>query len=159
MRIGVVSDSHRNLYMLDRAIDQMGKVDMIIHLGDDYKDIIKVNEKYNLPIHYVVGNNDYNLEPVYEKTIRAEGKRIFITHGHKYDVYYGIERLYFKALEEKADIILYGHTHRQSIERNGEMVFLNPGSAALPRDSKPGCAVIEISLNGDVEIRTYRFEA
>lgn len=159
MRIGIVSDSHKNLYMLDKAISQMGKVDMLIHLGDDYRDIIKVNEKHNLEIHYVIGNNDYSSEPIDDKLVEVHGKRIYITHGHRYDVYYGVDKLYFKAIELNADIILYGHTHKQRVDWHGERVFLNPGSVSLPRDAAPGYAVIEVDELGKFEIKTFRFEA
>jgi putative phosphoesterase len=156
VRIGVVSDSHGDLYLLDRAINMMGELDLIIHLGDHYKDIIKVNEKYNKPIEYVVGNNDYKGTADYEKTISIKGKKIFLTHGHRYGVYYGLERLHFKALEEEADIVLYGHTHIQNIERNGDMLYINPGSTYIPRDYKPGCVVIIIDDKGEVEVNPIR---
>jgi uncharacterized protein len=157
MRIGVVSDSHGNLYMLDKAIALMGELDMIIHLGDHYKDIIKVNEKYKKPIEYVAGNNDLKGQADYEKTICVKGKRIFLTHGHKHNVYYGIDRLYFNALEESADIVLYGHTHKQHIERSGNILYINPGSTAQPRDSRPGCVMINIDDKGEIDVKAMRF--
>lgn len=157
MRIGVVSDSHGNLFMLDKAISLMGELDLIIHLGDHYKDIIKVNEKYKKHIEYVVGNNDLKGQAESEKTITVKEKRIFLTHGHKYDVYYDVNRLYFKALEESADIVLYGHTHRQRIERTGDILYINPGSTSLPRDSRPGCVVINIDDKGEIDVEPLRF--
>ena len=157
MRIGAVSDSHGNLYMLDKAISSMGNVDMIIHIGDHYKDIIKVNEKYKKPIEYVVGNNDFKGQADYEKTIVIQGKRIFLTHGHRYNIYYGINRLYYKGLEENADVVVFGHTHVQHIERAGDMLLLNPGSTSLPRDNKPGCLIININDNGEIDIEPIKF--
>lgn len=123
MRIGVVSDSHGNLYMLDKAIKMMEPLDLIIHLGDEYKDIIKLKEKYKLPIEYVSGNNDFIGEKISEKLINIKGNNIFITHGHKYNVYYGIDSLYFKALEVNANLVLYGHTHIQDINNSTGIVF------------------------------------
>lgn len=157
MRIGVVSDSHGELYMLDKALSLMKNIDLIIHLGDHYKDIIKVNEKYKKGIEYIVGNNDFKGSAEYEKTIVIAGKRIFMTHGHKYNVSYGIDRLYYKGLEENADIVLYGHTHIQHIERSSNTLFLNPGSTSRPRDSKPGCAVVVIDDRGEIGIEPIRF--
>lgn len=150
MRIGVVSDSHGNLYSLDKTLSLMGDLDMIIHLGDNYKDIIKINDKYKKQIEYVTGNNDYSSQPIYEKTITAADKRIFMTHGHKYGVYYDLSRLSFKAQEEKADVVLYGHTHVQSREDYNGVIFLNPGSTYIPRDNKPGGLLLRID-EGKVE--------
>lgn len=158
MRIGIVSDSHSNLYMLDKALSSMGKLDRIIHLGDHYQDIIKINEKYKLNIDYVQGNNDYMKEPIMEKSLEVAGNRIFMTHGHRYQVYYGIDRLYFKALECEANIVLYGHTHVQNMIEHRGILFINPGSVSLPRDGKPGCGVIEIDDGGEIEVKLIRLE-
>lgn len=155
MRIGVVSDSHGNLYYLDRTLSLMGDLDMIIHLGDHYKDIIKLNEKYKKQIEYVTGNNDYSSQPIYEKTITAGGMKIFMTHGHKYGVYFDLSRLSFKAQEEYADVVLYGHTHIQSREDYNGVIFLNPGSTSVPRDNKPGGLVLDID-NGKTECSFIR---
>lgn len=156
MRIAVVSDSHRNLYMLDKAIKGAGNVDLIVHLGDCVRDIIKVNEKYKMPVEYVFGNNDFGISPVYEKVLIKNGIRILITHGHRYNLYYGVEDLYSKALEVEAQVVLYGHTHVQNVERIGDILFLNPGSVSLPRDGKPGFAILTINQKGEVDVELLR---
>ena len=152
MRIGVLSDTHNNLYFLDMAVKRMGNIDLLIHLGDNYEDAVKANGKYKLPLEYVTGNNDYDYQPIFFKTLILGGKRILVTHGHKYRVYYDLSTLYYKALEEKADLVLYGHTHRQNIEWVGNVLFVNPGSTSLPRDGKPGAAVINIDGNGGFDV-------
>ena len=152
MRIGVLSDTHNNLYFLDMAVKRMGNIDLLIHLGDNYEDAVKANGKYKLPLEYVTGNNDYDYQPIFFKTLILGGKRILVTHGHKYRVYYDLSTLYYKALEEKADLVLYGHTHRQNIEWVGNVLFVNPGSTSLPRDGKPGAAVINIDDNGGFDV-------
>ena len=156
MRIAVVSDSHRNLYMLDKALTDAGNVDSIIHLGDGVRDLIKVNEKFKLPVEYVYGNNDFGISPVYEKVIIKNGIRILLTHGHRYNLYYGVEDLYSKALQVEAQVVLYGHTHIQNVERIGDILFLNPGSVSLPRDAKPGFAVLTINKKGEVDVELLR---
>lgn len=157
MRIGVVADSHGSLYLLDRTLSLMGDLDMIIHLGDYYKDIIKLKGKYNKDIVYVKGNNDYSSELISDQIIDVEGKRIFMTHGHKYGVYYDLSRLNFKAQEEKADVVLYGHTHIQSREDYNGIIFLNPGSTSMPRDNKPGGLVLTIA-NEKIECNFIRLD-
>lgn len=149
LRLGIVSDSHGDLYMLEKAIGLMGKVDMLIHLGDHYKDIIRVNSKYNYEVHYVPGNNDYLSDGKSEKTIEVMGKRLFLTHGHRYNVNLGIMNLSYKAEELGADIVLFGHTHRYTLEYSANIFLLNPGSVSRPRDRFPSAAVLIINDNGD----------
>jgi putative phosphoesterase len=36
------------------------------------------------------------------------------------------------------DIVMYGHTHIQDVERYGGSYIINPGSLALPRDGMEG---------------------
>ena len=158
MRIGIVSDTHKNLYMLDKAIKLMGDIYLIIHLGDCKKDLTQINTKYNLNYEAVVGNNDFVREGEVEKVIVINGKKILLTHGHKYNVYFGIDRLYFRASEVEADIVLYGHTHAQNVEWVNNILFINPGSTSLPRDRKPGCVKLTIDEVGEIEVEPIRFE-
>ena len=150
MRIGVVSDSHGDFYMLDKAIKMMGEVECIIHIGDHYNDLVKVNSKYNKEIYYVPGNNDYISSGLGDKVIVLNNKRILITHGHKYGVNFGLMNLLLKAEEEKADIVLYGHTHVYNVDYEREVFFLNPGSVSRPRDRVASAAVLFIDEKGDI---------
>ena len=49
--------------------------------------------------------------------------------------------------EADADIVLYGHTHRQLVRRIGRVLVVNPGSAGEGRDPRNGgqlsCAVLD----------------
>lgn len=157
MRIGVVSDSHGYLYSLDKAISMMGNVDMIIHAGDGVRDIVKINSKYNKRIEYVRGNNDFDYSIPLEKEIAVEGVKIFITHGHEYRVHSGLDMLYFKNQEINSDIVIYGHTHSQSIECYRNAWYLNPGSTSFPRFSNPGFSIIEIT-GGKIDINLFRID-
>jgi uncharacterized protein len=152
LRIGVVSDSHGELYMLDRAISLMGKIELLLHLGDHYKDLIKINPKYNYNIDYIVGNNDFAGSAKSDKLIFVNNKRILLTHGHRYNVNNGLLNLKYKAEEEKADIVLYGHTHKYCVEYMNNILFLNPGSVARPRDKNASAAILNIDVTGDVNV-------
>ena len=60
--------------------------------------------------------------------------------------------------ETDADFVLFGHTHQQMIERIGELVVVNPGSAGDTRDPDNGrqlsCAVLDIET-GEAQIIDY----
>ena len=63
----------------------------------------------------------------------VEGKTIFVCHGDKYGVKYGLMEIEEKAKSVCADIVIFGHTHIPlCIERDG-ILYLNPGSISLPR--------------------------
>jgi putative phosphoesterase len=79
----------------------------------------------------VLGNNDwYNRQYPLEIITTLNGKKFFICHGHKYNVKYGTELVKKKGISEKADVILYGHTHRRFIEEKDGLLIMNPGSTA-----------------------------
>jgi putative phosphoesterase len=60
--------------------------------------------------------------------------------------------------EADADIVLYGHTHRQVARRVGRVLVVNPGSAGEGRDASNGrqlsCAVLDL---GSEEVRIIDF--
>jgi uncharacterized protein len=158
MRIGVVSDSHGGLYMLDKAIGTMGEIDLLIHLGDHYQDAVKVNAKYKHTLIYVAGNNDFIKAENAEKLIEFAGRRIFLTHGHRYNVNFDLLQLEYKAQEEKADIVLFGHTHRYLVDNNNKILYLNPGSVSRPRDKNCSAAMLFINENGEVTVKKLIIE-
>ncbi len=56
-----------------------------------------------------------------------------------------------------ADLVLTGHTHVSSITREGKTIFLNPGSASLPKGKNPASfALLDVdgirilTLMGDI---------
>lgn len=158
MNILVVSDDHGMSGFSEAfalAKEKCGTVDMVLHAGDTeshtdeyYKNIC------GCPVYIVRGNNDYNDRPLYQVVI-AEDKRIFITHGHKYGVYYGLQNLLYAGLENDVDIIVYGHTHIPDYTKAGDVHIFNPGSLALPRRSRYGSFAIINIENGDIKVEHF----
>lgn len=64
------------------------------------------------------------------KVMELEGKRILMTHGHRYGVKSGYLRAVYAAKEQQADILLFGHTHRAECFQEEGLWVLNPGAAA-----------------------------
>lgn len=156
MRIGVASDSHGSAFMLERAIKAMGDIDMLVFLGDGLNDLHQIASRYSFDIESVAGNNDFALRGESCKILRLCGKKIMITHGHRYRVNWDLNTLYYAALENEADLVLYGHTHVQSVEWQRNVLMVNPGSVSLPRDMGPGCCVIEIDDAGEFHVNSIR---
>lgn len=146
MRIGVVSDSHGKKFALDKALKNIGEVDMIIHLGDLCSDALYLQKTFGLPVVYVRGNCDFSGQAPYSREIEVEGKRVFLTHGHLYRVKWGTSYLVDFASRNGFDVVLFGHTHVPEVIWEGKTVFMNPGSVYLPRSNAgPTAGVLEIT--------------
>lgn len=137
MRIAVVSDTHGNNKEIIEKLSEMEKPDILFHLGDYITDGVKISKTFGLEAIIVKGNGDYfNIEYKEDEFIEIAGKKIFLTHGHKYGVNSGIQNLYYKGLELGADIVLFGHIHIPVIEKIEDMIIMNPGSPSLPRSAE-----------------------
>ncbi|HHV96427.1 MAG TPA: metallophosphoesterase [Clostridiaceae bacterium] len=155
MKILVISDTHGDISNARRAIKQNRDIDLIIHLGDYFRDAENIKKEFPyIPIEYIYGNSDFlvNGTPA-EKLLEIEGKRFFLTHGHKYSVKWDYSRLFIKAKEVGADILLFGHTHIADIVENEHCSLVNPGSISDSRSSLgESYALIDIT-GGKVQMR------
>lgn len=144
MKIGIISDTHMNTKYIDKSIEYLRNCDFIIHAGDNVIDSTYIHQMTNIGIIAVKGNCDFqDIED--EVVIDIENKKIFICHGDKYDVKYGIEILEKKAKQVKADIVVFGHTHTSLKKVKDDILYLNPGSVSLPReDNFRGIFVLNI---------------
>lgn len=130
VNFAVISDTHGKT---DELIEALKKENLqgFLHLGDFERDAQTISDALNLLYYSVPGNCDPGTTPF--KLIRIEGKRIFITHGHRFFVDYGLEKLYQRARESEAEIAFFGHTHKQELREYKGIILANPGSAAFPR--------------------------
>lgn len=151
MKIVVLSDSHNDKYNLERIITKEN-ADMIIHLGDglsEFEDIMLSSNKTN---YCVAGNCDFDSLMPNTRTIIAAGKRIFIAHGHTFDVKETYNKIIKAAKSKNADICLFGHTHIQYKSVIDDMIIVNPGAVNYFQDY----AVIEIN-NGNIDTNLKNF--
>lgn len=149
MVIGVISDTHKHVNYIDKASEKLKNTDMIIHLGDNVKDVKEIEKFFSGPIVKVIGNCDFNSMSKSELFVTIENKQVLITHGHHYDVKESLLRLQYRAQELGADLVLYGHTHIAKVDYINGIFFVNPGSAALPKNGKNSVARIDIR-NGEI---------
>lgn len=148
MKILVISDTHGDINKAQEIIKKNNGINLIIHLGDYFRDAQKLSRLFpDIPVEYIHGNCDFMIGNVpSEKLLECEGKKIFITHGHRYSVKWDYDKLYKKAEEMKVDLILFGHTHIADLVKRDNYYVVNPGSISEPRDdSNESYAIIEIS--------------
>ena len=147
MVIAVVSDTHRYKSILQDVLKSITDADLVIHLGDIVEDAEYIAQHFKGEIIYVKGNCDVGSFVPSERLEVIEGKKVFITHGHNYQVKENLLRLRYKAEETGADIVLFGHTHLSLIEEHKGTLFINPGSPSICREGENSVAIIEINNN------------
>jgi putative phosphoesterase len=94
--------------------------------------------------------------------LRIDGKRILMVHSTPWEPRGSYVLPDSSALERfgeaDADIVLYGHTHRQVVRRVGRVLVVNPGSAGEGRDPRNGgqlsCAVLD-TVTEEVVVRDF----
>lgn len=128
MLIAVISDSHNN----DRAIKEVRRyiknADVLLFLGDGENDIDKITEEFEGEVYSVSGNCDFLGKSPKEMIIELDGNKIFMCHGHTYNVKYGYDNIYYRGLSLGVDIVLFGHSHIPMVEQHNNIVLMNPGS-------------------------------
>ena len=155
MKIVVISDTHGICEMLELVIKKTGTPDLLIHCGDIERQEAQIRRIAGCPCLMVAGNNDWG--PSLPKEILTEiaGHRFYITHGHQQGVSFGYEQLTTTAIAKKADICLFGHTHRPMTDKREGCLLMNPGSLTLPRPAgrRPSYGILEIGEDGSVRYR------
>lgn len=138
MKIAILSDTHAKKHndKLFKLIDNLSKeADMIIHAGDYVSSnvVSKLREHRNFV--GVWGNNDkgYIRDLLKEKTIiNVEGYKIGLYHGHG-NSKNTLESAYDKFIDDKVDIIIFGHSHQPLILTKNKILMINPGSPSYKR--------------------------
>lgn len=59
-----------------------------------------------------------------------DGTTAFVTHGHLFN----LENL---PPHKRGDLLIHGHTHVHTVIEKDGMTYINPGSAALPKENQP----------------------
>lgn len=155
MKIGVVSDTHMMKKFIDKSIPYLKECDLIIHAGDNFSDSKYIHNETNVGIMAVKGNCDFdNVED--ELLFEVEDKTIFLCHGDKYGVKYGIDEIEQKAKSVNADVVIFGHTHIPLNIEKDNILYLNPGSLSLPRRVTYKSLIIIDIKQGQINVEEIR---
>ena len=161
MRIGILSDTHDNLPMVDRAVAMLNGLspDLVLHAGDFVAPFVVPRlAALACPCIGVFGNNDGDRALLASKaresgrveirgsfTVRqADGRSIALLHGEDPGT-----------LDEIAaagifDVVVHGHSHRPSVVERAGTLLLNPGEVCGYLTGKGTVAVLE---TGDLEAK------
>ncbi len=151
MKILVVSDTHKQNGNLCKALAKVGKMDLLIHLGDSEGSEDYIREVAGCPVEIIAGNNDFFSRLPREQEIMLGKYRTLLTHGHYYNVSFTLERLRTEARERGIQIAMFGHTHKPIVDRTGPVTLVNPGSLSYPRQEgkRPSFILMELDREGE----------
>ncbi len=155
MRIGVVSDSHKDIDALIYAVKEMGHIELLLHAGDMYSDADKLAASLkDIKLLAVTGNCDFVHEPE-EQVITIGGIKILLTHGHRLGVKWGLQRLAYTAEEKGVKAVIFGHTHIPYNHYWHDILLFNPGSVSQPRgNSLSSYGIIQVE-GGNIDASIY----
>lgn len=146
MRILVVSDTHSDVHSFLHLLRSNSSAEVVIHCGDGADDVQEVSHLFPSKMFINVrGNCDFCTDAPASQLITLEGKKIFITHGHLYNVKNDLLPLALSAREQGADLVIFGHTHVQTQIYDDGLYMLNPGSL---KGYKGEYALVDITEKG-----------
>jgi putative phosphoesterase len=144
MKIMVVSDTHGNYLAPLLCLDEHDGIDLIVHLGDEIGDAKMLQKLTSVPVILLPGNCDPDAREPRELCGVLGGQRFFMTHGDLYRVKNGLDALKGKAAGEKASVVLFGHTHTPLVQREDNLLLINPGTMMSGSKSR-SYALVEVS--------------
>lgn len=146
--LGLISDTH-GLLRPD-VFTALRGVELVLHAGDVGGDVLE-DLGVIAPVLAVCGNTDPPDDPRLAQTIDREicGVRVHVSHGHEL----GRPTPEKLLVRYSADVIVYGHTHRQLVVQEEGRWVVNPGAAGPRRfDVRPSVARLTIDA-GRIAIR------
>ncbi|MEO0230472.1 MAG: metallophosphoesterase [candidate division WOR-3 bacterium] len=135
MRVLILSDTHiphRSRVLPDAILEELAKVDAVIHCGDftsyTFYEELKILKS---PLYAVKGNmDDEDLYDMLPETLvfQLEGVKIGLYHG--IGAPWGLENKVIEKFIDHPDInlICFGHSHRPLNQKHGNIILFNPGS-------------------------------
>ena len=154
MLIGLISDTHDNLPMVEKAVKQLNdeKVNLVLHAGDYISGfVIPKFKALNCKLIGVFGNNDGDHELLrkrFSETTNCEihgrftevdidGFKIALLHGDE------TELLYALINHGNFDAIVHGHSHAHVAQNNAKTLIVNPGEICGYLTGKATMAILD----------------
>lgn len=173
MKLMFASDIHGSRSAAEAVLRQfeIEKADRLVLLGDllyhgarndlpdayDTKGVTALLNGAKENLFCVRGNCDSEVDQmVLQFPIMADyalfdldGRTAFVTHGHLFH----LDNL---PPHKDGDLLIHGHTHVLTVQHKDGMTYINPGSAALPKEGHPKSYMVY--ENGEFAIKTLEGE-
>lgn len=163
--IGIISDTHGDPRSWEQAMTVWQEVDLILHAGDvlyhgprnplvaSYNPprLAELLNTSRVPLLIARGNCDAEVDQllldyplrVPMVLVQTPWWRIMVVHGDQIE---GPETAADMIRRYRLDLLVSGHTHLPHLQEVGGGLWLNPGSASLPKEGPPTVA----RLRGDL---------
>ncbi|MGQ9681925.1 MAG: YfcE family phosphodiesterase [Anaerolineae bacterium] len=150
MKIAVLSDTHDNIWNLERLLPRLQDAGLLIFCGDLCAPFTldTLGQGFAGPVHVTLGNNDgdvYLLTRIAARhshvtlavpsgEIEADGQRLAFVH----------EPLFAEGLAAlgRYAAVFCGHSHRREVRKIGNTLLANPGEV-MGRLGNPGCGIYD----------------
>ena len=140
-KVLVLSDTHSNFNKVLK-IFEIERPDIVIAAGDGIQDIDELSYVHSDVKYFTVkGNCDFfDRSHSEENLFEIEKVKIFLTHGHLYEVKRTLDTIREVGRQLKVSLVIYGHTHRAYLEENKDVPLFNPVAG---EDGKYGIILID----------------
>ena len=154
MLIGIMSDSHDNLPLIEKAVSLLNqqKVGLVLHAGDFVAPFVAQKlKKLNCELIGVFGNNDGDHELLKTRfgettnctlhdrftVVTVDRYKVALLHGHETELLDAlVDSGYF-------DAVVHGHSHNCNIEQRGKTLVVNPGELCGYLTGKTTVAILD----------------
>ena len=140
-RVGLISDTHG--LMRPEALDALRDSELIIHGGDVGDPSVLDALRKIAPVRAIRGNNDkgeWARSLPTSEVVEAGSHSIFVLHN--------LAEIDLDPAAAGFTVVVSGHSHKPSVEKRGEVLFVNPGSAGPRRFTLP-VTVAMLALGSD----------
>lgn len=139
--LGVISDTHGLLR--PEAVQALAGVERIIHAGDAGAPDVLAELRRLAPLVAVRGNvdkGDWAADLPGTAVVDIGGRQIYVLHN--------LGELGLDPAAARFAAVIYGHSHRVASERQGGVLYLNPGSAGPRKWGLPATLAL-LHVQGD----------
>jgi putative phosphoesterase len=140
MVVGIISDTHG--LMRPDALNALAGSSLIIHAGDVGGLEVLKELRDIAPVFAVRGNVDTQ-----SWAVALPATRVISVGSCRFFVLHDISELAIDPVRKGVAAVVFGHSHRPSVEWRGDVLYLNPGSAGPRRFRLPVC-VASIEVEG-----------
>jgi len=151
--IGIISDTHDCLPLIDVAVRQLNKerVKLVLHAGDFIAPFVASHLKpLRAELIGVFGNNDGDKEVLPKRfseigaeirgdfaEIIVDGLKVALLHGHNAEL--------LRSLVNSGGyhVVVHGHTHQATVYRESDTLVINPGETCGYLSRKATIAIFD----------------
>ena len=160
MRIGLISDTHisKRGELWPQVFDAFAGVDAILHAGDVWSPALLDELEAVAPLRVARGNGDLGRDDARledQCVITLGGVTVAMLHDFPTPEHRPAElildRVRLRFPDVSPDVVVYGHTHIEAIDRVNGLLCVNPGSPTLPHNKSLRLGTIGfLNLGGGV---------